>query len=261
MIRHSILFVLLNGWLCAGQLRAQNDTALGLATSFVRSNISDLQADEFILLDYVQRRFNLAFIDNKLRQGYLDKWFRKDSSQTLLYQFRRLLIPSAHKVDFSLVSHPIDSVSLMALDCSTWNDPGLFKSKLKQHKEEGGYYLTHGLLALQWALENKCLDADEEEVANLLKELQNANLNFIQNSTAPQDEKFEAICMLYYSGYDRDSLNDFIKVVQESQLKTGGWASSERSEIPSMHTTAFALWILLEVQNEPNAKSLLWTFP
>ncbi len=230
------------------------------ALNFVKSKIDSLKPDEFILFDYLDRRFNLNLFNRKTRKRYLSNWFSEDSSATLLYQFRSLVMNSEHKIDLRYASHPIDSVSLLALGCEEEFDQGVFINRLKKHKEKGGYFLTHALLALQWSLELGCLAESTQQIQQLKSSLQEANLEFARISSAPQDETFEAVCMLHYSGFDSQRIAHFKKVVTEMQLEDGGWASSERSTTTDLHTTAFALWILLEENTSKSASYPNWVF-
>ena len=227
-------------------LHAQINEAENSALTLVASKIDSLKPDEFVLFDYLDRRFSLNLFDRKTRKKYLMKWFSADSSGTLLYQFRSLVLHSEHRVDLRYATHPIDSVSLLALNCKKELDQDAFIKRLKLHKEKGGYFLTHALLALQWSSELDCVSEPDQQFQELMSDLQEANLEFASNSSAPQDERFESVCMLYYSGFDNQRIAHFRQEVVEMQLDDGGWASSERSQVTDFHTTAFALWILLE---------------
>jgi len=227
-------------------VHAQIDEAKNSALILVASKIDSLKPDEFLLFDYLDRRFNLNLFDRKTKKKYIMKWFSADSSRTLLYQFRSLVVESEHLVDLGLASHPIDSVSLLALNCNKAFDQDAFFKRLRLHKEKGGYFLTHALLALQWSLDLDCVSETDQRFQQLMSDLQEANLEFASNSSAPQDERFEAVCMLYYTRFNNQRIAHFQKEVVEMQLDDGGWASSERSKVRDFHTTTFALWILLE---------------
>ncbi|TNF31842.1 MAG: hypothetical protein EP314_00600 [Bacteroidetes bacterium] len=225
---------------------AQQNEAVDKAISLVKGNVQSLKADEFILLDYVGRRFGIEIVDRKTTEQFIEQCFGADSAETLLFQFRSLVTHSEQLVDIGKASHPIDSVSLLALSCADAFDETHFIAKLKRHRLKGGYYLTHALASYQWAIEQGCISESDSDVKQLKSELQESNFEFATRSTAPPDERFEAICMLYYTGYDPVALNAFKKEVLKAQLPDGGWSSADRSEETSFHTTAFALWILLE---------------
>jgi hypothetical protein len=144
------------------------------------------------------------------------------------------------------LEHPLDKLTIQALFCakagfnlksyltlidSVWN-----KSTLEA---------SHCLLALTWLQENGCckqteLETSQRKISTYLQK------EISENKIEHNDQRFEAMAILQYSGFDNTISQKEMKEIIEAQLPDGSWPLNSRLKSGNDHTTAMAMWALLE---------------
>lgn len=116
----------------------------------------------------------------------------------------------------------------------------------------GSYYLTHSVIALQWAIEQGCVS--EAEVSGLKAQQEAKLLELIGIALADHpvtDIFLEALATLYYGGHASAVRPEWIKLTLDSQLEDGSFPS-EAGSAERWHSTVLAMWALL-AQSRPDA--------
>lgn len=214
---------------------------------FIYENRRDFRVVDLILLDFIQRRFNLP------------KEFRFEESFTRIPTDEDL---QALRIYGRLVGYKnITYKKPEKAEPFTWNvinaifvedekdcpDKRSIISRLKTQLIGKGYEITHTALAFGLYVESRCLDKSDPEVKELLGEICLALQHLSIAIKEPTDLKFESLCFLCYLGCkDMVDPNEVDKIL-EYQRDDGAYSSSlnPHSGI-NVHTTLLALWLICE---------------
>lgn len=143
--------------------------------------------------------------------------------------------------------------------CKRFPLPANQLTVLQDFSERGGYFLTHAVLAVEWAAEQGCITksgawkALADRQAALLVSLAEA-----EYAKGTSDLFLEALAMLYYIGRGDAVRPDWITSVKASQRADGGWSRNPGDRESNGHSTVLALWILLE-DAQPGKPLKRWT--
>lgn len=164
--------------------------------------------------------------------------------------FARLVDPSARVTAEQLASLPntLDGFTASALYCKVKELPQEFPALVAQRLvKENDYDPPHAALALQWAIEQGCLDLAAPDVARVHAQILDALVDVAAG--VPQDSAIEAVALLAYTGGWSRVQSAWLQTIAAAQTADGGWG--ERAQAPSNdHTSTLALWVLLEATRE-----------
>lgn len=197
-----------------------------------------------LFMTILHRRFGIEeFADAHAR--YDEVLPEHPEQAPVLRVFRRVfdannpLVPD----DWDHVTIETDRLLVSALYCDRLGLPPTFAEVLRRAVRQGGYGLTHALLAWAWAQDNGCALTLPE---GLLEEMLSGAAAIINDDpTAVDDLKLEAgafLCVAHHSS--RVDLG-FVKRVIAFQNRDGGWGPVDDS---NWHATVLALMIVLHVR-------------
>jgi len=204
-------------------------------------------------LDVMHRRFGIAEFADAL-QRYDQALTEHPEEAALLRVFRRMADYDnpLRTEDLQAVSLPTDIIIVHALYCDRRGLPLDYPRMLAREAWQGGYHLTHVLLALIWVQENGCELALPE---GFIDEVYSANAAIINSDPETvNDLKLEAAAFLYLAGQG-DLVDDyFVERVIASQNSDGSWGNYSDSEVDMYwHSTILGLLLLLHVESPADA--------
>jgi len=170
-----------------------------------------------------------------------------------LYAFRRLLDPSADIQSYQLPStNTLDAFTVLALHCAAHDLPADYPQRVEQRLDPNGpdYDPPHAALALQWALEQGCLD----QTAGPIRALRTHAIEQLLAVAGgvPRDQPIVALAMLDYLGERQCISAGWIDALTQAQRDDGGWGDGA-GQPSNDHTTTLALWVLLAQVRPPGA--------
>jgi hypothetical protein len=181
--------------------------------------------------------------------------------------YRRLVDPAAAVDPARIAALPsvLDRITASALHCDRIPLPDDWVEVLWAATREGGYALTHAALSGEWTLENGCrprseLDALQREQVEALVALVDDRAALADEFRTPTDLWLEAMAMLSYLGAGDRFRDAWIDHVVAAQRLDGGWPERPGAKRSDPHTTALALWVLLE-RLRPDARPVRWVPP
>ncbi len=202
-------------------------------------------------LDVMYRRFGIDEFADALPR--YDQMLAEQQTQWSIFNvFRRISVYNnpmqAHVLDDVLT--PTDIIISHALYCDRFGLPSDYSALLDDAVNQGGYYLTHVLLACIWIQENGCESA-----------LPNGFIDHVYSATAVivnrnpmvvDDLTLEATAFLYLAGQGERVNPSFVNRVLASQNDDGGWEEDPDGQGGSYwHSTVLGLLLLLHV-NSPS---------
>jgi hypothetical protein len=221
-------------------------TAITKATDYLEE--SD-EAYALLWLNVMYRRFGIEEFSDA-RQRYDQQLAEQPTQWSLLNVFRRIAVydnPMQADV-LDSVGIPTDSIISYALYCDRFGLPSDYVETLEDVVSEGGYYLTHVLLACIWIQENGCEGAlPEGFIGDVYRDtavIVNANPMIVDDLT------LEAASFLYLAGQGERVNPSFVNRVIASQNSDGGWGEASDGQSGSYwHSTILGLMLLLHVQS------------
>ncbi len=190
-----------------------------------------------ILKSFFKRKFSLNCtpVNEKLIQGNL-LVFRR------IYD-KKAILP---KKLFEELEHPLDRLTFQALYCNQT------KFNLKEYLvqidsiwNKSSLEASHCLLAITWLQENGC--CTPKELEPLKKKISTYLQKVIaENKVEHYDQRFEAIAVLLYSGFGNAIGSKELNEIIDLQLPDGSWPINSRLKTGNDHTTAMAMWALME---------------
>jgi hypothetical protein len=203
-------------------------------------------------LDVIYRRFGINEFADSL-QRYDEVLTERPEEASLLRVFRRMADyeNDVQPKDWDAVSLQSDLIIVHALYCDR-PERGLpvdYPRMLDREASQGGYHLTHVLLAWIWVQENGCELALPD---GFVDELYSANAEIINSDPKTVDDlKLEAAAFLYLAGQGDLVDDSFVERVIASQNGDGSWGSSsndQEAEYLHWHSTILGLMLLLHVE-------------
>ncbi len=201
----------------------------------------------YLSLAILARRFGIeTFADMGPRYVQVIE-SKEGREQRRLRAFQRLLEVDApvETADLEAITEGIDRLTSRALNCQRYPLPSDFELTLRTAMSEGGYFLTHSALALQWIEENGCDTAWSRRLRSLalqqLAKIPDVDLRLT-------DLELEAATFLVYMDSEQLLPPGFVDGVLEMQREDGGWPGDSASDLDTghWHATSLALWILME---------------
>ncbi len=201
-------------------------------------------------LDVMHRRFGIDKFADAL-QRYDQLLTEQPEEASLLRVFRRIADYDnpLQTEDLQAVSLTSDIIIVHALYCDQRGLPIDYPRMLDREAGEGGYHLTHVLLAWIWVQENGCELALPD---GFIDAVYSANAAIINNDPKTVDDlKLEAAAFLYLAGQGDLVDDSFVERVIVSQNGDGSWGHSndgKDEEYWQWHSTILGLMLLLHVE-------------
>lgn len=221
------------------------ETAITRGLDYLDANASDTSPLQVLIIDYLQRAYNLDPKFSALNRNIQPPVNEPDATDFRIFQ--RIITPDVTLPD----SLPLDGASplrqmmMMAAHCDKIALPSGFYELLKRNIEIGEYTLTHVAFALELMRNNGCNlpDKQNEEIRNLTA---NGLLKLYARSDISEDLRYESVSFLLLM-QRRDLVQTrWINQLARAQRPDGGWAILATDKQSSDHATVVALWALLQ---------------
>lgn len=220
----------------------------------ITNAISNLEnSDEayaLLWLDVMYRRFGIEEFADALRR--YDQMLAEQTTQWSIFDvFRRISVydtPMQASVLDDVVLTPTDIIISRALYCDRYGLPSDYSTLLDDAMNQGGYYLTHVLLACIWIQENGCESALPHGFIDHVYSAIAVIIN--RNPMVVNDLTLEAAAFLYLTGQGERINPSFVNRVLASQNNDGGWEKDPNGQDGSYwHSTILGLLLLLQVDS------------
>ena len=196
-------------------------------------------------LDVMHRHFGIAEFADAL-QRYDQEITTRTDEAPLLRVFRRIADHDNQLQDGDLqaVSVDVDRITVPALYCDQLGLTDNYPAMLEGAAVQGGYLLTHALLACVWLKEN---GFGVPLSAFFIQDMYRATAALIGNDPVVTDLELEAAAFLYLVGQGALVDNAFVDRVIAVQNYDGGWLLSSNTPGKSdWHPTILGLFLLLQ---------------
>jgi len=199
------------------------------------------QAPEAMLwLDVIHRRFGIEVFATALQR--FDQMYWLADQPSVIRMFRRIADYNNQicASDLARATSSLDHITLPALYCDRLILSSDYLMVLEDGVSNGGYALTHVLLAWVWMQENGC---ELELPDGFVEDLYHANAALINTDSVVTDLEMEAAAFLCLAGQSDLIADSFLERVIANQAIDGGWGSNMR-----WHTTVLGLLYLLHAE-------------
>ena len=199
------------------------------------------EPEAMLWLDVMHRRFEIDEFTNALQA--FDKMMIWSSDKAYVNLFRRMADYdyTVNSAELGKVTNELDIITLPALYCDRLDLPANYSRLLIDGANEGGYKLTHVLLAWIWLQEN---GAEIELPEGFVEEMYLANAALINTNSTITDVEMEAAAFLCLAGQNDLVDSAFIDQVIATQESDGGWGGTSKR----WHTTVLGLLYLLHME-------------
>jgi hypothetical protein len=202
-----------------------------------------------LFMDIISRRFGIEAFAGSLTR--YDEVLADHPDAPKLRVLRRIADADnpLQPDDWDHVTFPKDRVLVSALYCDRLGLPASFGDVLARAASQGGYALTHALLAWTWVQENGC----QLELPDGFVEQMYGDVAAIidPNPAVINDLKLEAAAFLCLARQSRRVDLRFVQHVIAIQNGDGGWGKPDEGagdpDGSSWHSTILALMLLLHV--------------
>lgn len=198
------------------------------------------EPEAMLWLDVMYRRFGIEKFADSLQRFDQLLWYADQPSVTRLFRRMADYNSPIRAKDLKKVTNKLDLITLPALYCDRLDLPSDYLMILEEGVSQGGYQLTHVLLAWIWIQENGC---ELELPDGFIEDMYHANAALINTDPIVTDLELEAAAFLCLAGQSELIDDSFLERVIASQDIDGGWGSSRR-----WHTTILGLLFLLHVE-------------
>lgn len=218
---------------------------------YIRKNKSHFRVEDLILLDYLQRRFELPD-----EFTFSRSFIRIPTPQDIksLETYGRLINYKGIEWKKPKQAESYIWLELKALfidkqeDCP---DKITLIRQIEEQSKRGRYETTHSALALAWFLERNCLSTNDNDVRQLINEIAHRLYSLTYSISFPSDLKVEALAFICYLGKKKIINRDDIYPLFSFQRDDGAFSGTGTpSEGVNVHTTLLILWLTLEFLNE-----------
>lgn len=218
-------------------------------------NKDKIDAQSYLLLDYLIRKYEIPFSIDK---GKVESAFTENELNSSFKLFYRIIAPPAITVVVpDTFNNPMEQSLISALMCKEKSVDEKFLDFLEQQINNGGYPLTHAVIALIWLRENQCL-INEKRMDGMISKSINSLLELAKKEKFNTDSGIEAMAVLCYSGNYKKIKPFMVSEVLKVQKANGSWAHSPETNVTDEHTTILALWFLLGIEYQNHNPSVKW---
>lgn len=203
-------------------------------------------------LDVMHRQFGIAEFADAL-QRYDQEITTRTDEAPLLRVFRRIADHDNQLQDGDMQSVVIevDRITVPALYCDRMGLTDNYRGMLEGAAFQGGYMLTHALLACVWLKENGCAVPLS---TYFIQDMYHATAALIGNDQVVTDLELEAAAFLYLAGQGALVNDAFVDRVIKVQNSDGGWLFSSGTPGNSdWHSSILGLFILLHREYPANS--------
>lgn len=193
-------------------------------------------------LDVIYRRFGIESFSFAYQR--YDQLLEEKHIQTSSLRVFRRIIDYNNPLqinDLNSIVVDLDQITVPALYCDRLDLTQEYSEELEKASENGGYHLTHVLLALVWIQENGCQVPLSED---LIEKIYRKNAELINDDSMVEDLELEAAAFLFLADKGPLVPNSFINKVLETQNTDGSWGTKTQS----WHTTVLGLLLLLHIK-------------
>ena len=204
------------------------------------------EPEAILWLDVMHRRFGIDEFTNALQA--FDQMMVWSSDKAYVNMFRRMAdyYYTVNSAELGKVTNELDIITLPALYCDRVDLPANYSTLLIDGANEGGYKLTHVLLAWIWLQEN---GGEVELPEGFVEEMYLANAALINTDSTITDVEMEAAAFLCLAGQNDLVDAAFIDQVITTQESDGGWGGTNKR----WHTTVLGLLYLLHMEFPSNS--------
>ena len=203
--------------------------------------------DALLMLNAIYRRFGIQEFANAA-QRYDQIMADNPYSGPTLRVFRRIAVHDDIRQTNDMTevaAYQLDSITAPALYCDVDGIPTNYNQTLLNDISDGGYYVTHVLLACIWIKENGCNVLGSAQVESVYQ----STASLIDNDPVVTDLELEAAAFLYVAGQGSRVNQNFVDEVLATQNSDGGWSETSGSGIVSYyHATVLGLLLLLHIE-------------
>jgi hypothetical protein len=200
------------------------------------------EPEALLWLDVMNRRFAIQEFANSLQRfDQLLPLIPDQISATRLFRRIADYYNPIDEEDIQMVKYDVDLITVPALYCDRLDLPSNYTMVLEEGVNQGGYQLTHVLLAWIWIQENDCkLELSLDFIENMYQ----ANAALINNDHKVTDLEMEAAAFLCLDGQIELIDDSFTQQVIASQKSDGSWGYTSQK----WHTTILGLLFLLHLE-------------
>jgi hypothetical protein len=200
------------------------------------------EPEAVLWLDVMHRRFGIDEFTGALY--YFDQMMMWSPDKSYVELFRRMADYDAtvNSVELEKVTNELDLITLPALYCDRLDLPANYSTLLVDGASEGGYKLTHVLLAWILLQEN---GAEVEVPEGFVEDMYLANAALINTDSTITDLELEAAAFLCLAGQNDLVHESFVDQVIATQESDGGWDGGTSKR---WHTTVLGLLYLLHME-------------
>jgi hypothetical protein len=204
------------------------------------------EPEVMLWLDVMHRRFGIEEFTNALQA--FDQMMIWSSDKAYVNMFRRMAdyYYTVISAELGKVTNELDLITLPALYCDRLDLPANYSTLLIDGANEGGYKLTHVLLAWIWLQEN---GGEVELPEGFVEQMYLNNAALINTDSTITDVEMEAAAFLCLAGQNDLVDAAFIDQVIAAQMSNGGWGETSKQ----WHTTVLGLLYLLHMEFPSNS--------
>jgi hypothetical protein len=234
---------------------ARIDAAIAAAEAYVAV---PAQLDEDILLglSWMQRMHGLSLTyspgDELIARALQYESQGQSSAASQLRVWRRIFDPvyQVSNADFNQLVG-FDAVTFPPVYCHQFPLVDANIQDMRDYVLLGGYYTTHVLLALLWAIDNACPMPpayDQDLLSDTIRDVY--AIADAGGSSVLDDLRVDAMAILAAAGRHDLIQASWVDQILDEQLAGGGWKGDPNDSEPADHTTGLALWLLLQLAEE-----------
>lgn len=208
------------------------------AINFFRTST---EPEAMLWFDVMHRRFGIQEFSNALENFDQALWWFPDKAYARLFRRMADYNTRISAYDLEKVTNELDIITLPALYCDRLDFPANYSTLLQEGVSNGGYQLTHVLLAWIWIQEN---GGEIEVPEGFVDDLYRANAALINTDSTVTDVEMEAAAFLCLAGQSELIDDSFVDCVIATQTVDGSWGGINAR----WHTTVLGLLFLLHVE-------------
>jgi hypothetical protein len=241
-----------------GKAQGEIPTSVLAAVKYVEGRESAFLPDVQLMVHWLSRKYALPL--SETWRGQVLEMTRQTQWEHHELRFYFRVVDPNHEISEAELDQAtgFNWITARALYCDRFPLPESFRDSLVAYNQ-GSYDRTHAAFAYYWAKEKSCLNP--ADFSGLGEELSKGLVELIEERGADTDVGIEAMAMLLQL-VERDKVR--VEWVEETllgaQRPDGSWSEKPNVDQSNDHTTALAIWVLLEWYL-PEQPELPWVIP